>query len=207
MRSIRRAIGAGALVAVAALTASCSGTELGTPVSSSAVETSTVGVPGVPAPLDASEHLDDPCGLVPSDAMSALGYTEPGMAEDGETDSTAALAGPSYYWVFPDSAKSLGLYIQTGNQKNGQGGLQGLYDAYKRGQYAYWESTTVQNYPAAYSDVSDRRDRGRCSLMVGMADDLSFSVATNSYFDRPTQACTDTKQVAEQMIETLKGGS
>lgn len=190
------------------LASGCSGQEPGTPI---ATETGGArdgrDVPQVVNPLDMSAYLDNPCGLVPQKMVSRLGYVDPGEPDTGKTSSSAKLSGPGCSWTAPDSIKAVDINIQTGNRKNELGGLQGLFDAYERGQYVYWESTTVTGYPAAYNDAVDLRDSGVCSLSIGIADDLTFSVTAAGYTDQPNQACTDAEQVAEQVIATLKGGS
>jgi hypothetical protein len=151
--------------------------------------------------------LDDPCALVPKDFLQKLGYVEPGKKQTGETESVAALVGPGCGWNESDGIKGVAVNIQTGNRENGLGGLQGLYDAYKRGQFAYWDPATISGYPAASANVSDLRDRGECVFIVGIEDDLSFTAHANGYDKEPQQACPDAKRVAEQVIATLKGGS
>lgn len=210
MRSVR-AVGLLAVGVVVAM-GGCSGEEPGTPVTPTAGESSSGSgssseVPSVANPLDISPFLENPCELVPRSAVSDLGYAEPGEPLTAEDSSAAALSGPGCVWGEQDSIRGIQLGIQTGNRKNGVGGLQGLYDAYQSGQYVYWEPTTVAGYPAAFLDAVDLRDRGTCSLSVGIADDLSFSVSGNGYTKQPTQACPDAKMVAEQVIATLKGGS
>lgn len=138
--------------------------------------------------------------------MRSLGYVEHETVT-GETDGTAALSGPACPWRVADGIKGLQVIIQTGNQENGMGGLRGMYRAYKNGQYAFWDPDTVLGYPAAYTDLADRRDRGSCQIVVGIQDNLSFVAAAEGYRDDPEQACVDAKAVAEKVIQTLKGGA
>ncbi|WP_091678797.1 DUF3558 domain-containing protein [Amycolatopsis marina] len=192
-----------------ALVGACSGEEPGTPT----VRQSTAGadaggsVPRVGVPLDISTYLENPCSLVPQDFVASLGFPKEGRPDTGKDSSSAELAGPGCVWTVPDSIKGLDVNVQTGNQKNGLGGLQGLYDAYQRGQFSFWEPFSVSSYPAAYHDASDLRDSGVCNLAVGIKDDLTFSVTAAGYDKEPDQACPDAVRVAEQVIATLKGGS
>lgn len=209
MNSIRMSLSLLATGICVALVGACSGDAPGTPTVPQSTPGEGVGgnVPKVVAPLDISTYLEDPCGLVPQDVATGLGFPVPGRPDTGESSSSAALAGPGCVWTAPDSIKGLDVNIQTGNQKNGLGGLQGLHDAYQRGQYSFWEPFSVSNYPAAYHDASDLRESGVCNLAVGIKDDLTFSVTAAGYDKEPDQACPDAVQVAEQVIATLKRGS
>lgn len=198
------------LATVAWVAVGCSGAEPGSPVvpSVAASETAADEVPKVPEPLDISSYLEDPCGLVSQDFLKSLDYeVKPGKKRTGDAESVAALVGPGCGWNESDGIRGVAVNIQTGNRENGLGGLQGLYDAYKRGQFEYWEPLTIDGYPAASANISDLRDRGECMLIIGIEDDLSFTAHAGGYTKQPQQACTDAKQVAEQVIATLKGGS
>ncbi|TKG60447.1 DUF3558 domain-containing protein [Prauserella endophytica] len=215
MISARRAPrAAAAALMVGLLAAGCATEEPGTPSASSWTSsadnsTSASGgdVPQVSSPLDASAYLDRPCDLVPQTVMNELSYTEPGKALTADENSTAALSGPGCGWNVRGHGQSVVVGIQTGNQQDGMGGLQGIYDGYQDGQFEYYEPTTVDGYPAAFSDISDNRDRGSCAMYVGIADDLTYSVYAGPYGDDPDAACPVVEQVAGAVIETLKGGA
>ncbi|MEU6642199.1 DUF3558 domain-containing protein [Saccharomonospora sp. NPDC046836] len=187
--------------------AGCSQSEPGTasPTASGSTTADSV-VPAVDVPLDAAAYLNEPCRLVEQEFMHSIGYNEAGQAATEENNSTAALSGPGCDWDQSEGIAGLGFTIQTGNQTNGLGGLEGNYDAHIRGQYSFWEPTTVDQYPAAFSDLTDARAEGRCRIVVGIADDLSFAVTADGY-DEPTRACEDVEAVAGEIIQTLKRGS
>ncbi|WP_116045785.1 DUF3558 domain-containing protein [Amycolatopsis palatopharyngis] len=208
MNSNRTAL-VGVMLFVSALVFSgCSETGAGTPVvPTDKPNSESASVPEVAAPLDASRYLGNPCDLVPQNSMADLGYSEPGEKRTKETTATSIMAGPGCAWVVLDGIKSVAVFVHADNQSRGAGGLAALHENYKLGRFAYWEPETVDGYPAAFSDVSDQRDRGGCGLAVGIANDLSFSVSVQGYTKQPDQACADAKQVAEQVISTLKGGS
>ncbi|MFF5987795.1 DUF3558 domain-containing protein [Prauserella flavalba] len=210
LKSRPLSVAAFALVVAFAVT-SCSAEEPGTPTTttSAAVATGTSpaegDVPQVQNPLDPAGYLDKPCDLLPSDFMHGLGYTEPGQPQ--EDKSLVELTGPACGWNDRGKGETVVVAVQTGNQRDGAGGLQGLYDAYKAGQFEYWEPTTVDDYPAAFSDNYDARESGSCRIVVGIADDLSFSASAGPYSDEPGQACPVAEQVAGAVIDTLKGGA
>nr|WP_245992868.1 DUF3558 domain-containing protein [Prauserella muralis] len=211
MRTVGAALAAAAL---GALLASCSATEPGSalPRSGASAPPSSTGVPGgpgVPAvsePLDPSPYLDDPCKLAEPAALAELGYGEPGTKRTEETTDETLQGGPSCGW-FSDGAEGISVVIQTVNRERGTGGLGGVYESYKDGQRAYWEPTTVNGYPAAYTDKQDFRDQGECGIVVGIQDDLSFAVGTDGYVSDPERACADAQALAGVVIETLKGGA
>lgn len=192
-------------LAVAGLAlASCATTEAGTatPVESAAGE-----VPRVSEPLDATPFLDDPCSLVPDDALIELGDYESPKPMLPETDSVSKLTGPGCSWR-SDSASSLLVGVQTENTKRGTGGMQGIYDAYHvRHWYSYYEPTEVAGYPAAYSDGADLRESGETALRVGITDDLTFSVNIGPLGEGKRQEAEDgARTIAEAVIKTLKAG-
>lgn len=213
----RRLTGGIAVAAFVAVLTGCSQTEGGsaTPAGSASASmppsssTASGGaqVPQVQHPLDASPYTDDPCALVPQTQMESRGYLEPGTRETAASNAAAALAGPGCTWN-SEGTELLAVVIQTGNRdQHGTGGLQGVYEAYEGGLLAFLEPASVGDYPAAFTGTADRRSEGNCMLVVGVADNLSFSVVADGYLDDPSQACTDVESVAGTVIETLKDGS
>ncbi|PRX49061.1 uncharacterized protein DUF3558 [Prauserella shujinwangii] len=164
-------------------------------------------MPPVSQELDATPYLTKPCELVPDTTLESLGFALPGEPLSAENESTADLVGPSCGWWLKPGNTLLSVGIQTGNREHGVGGLRGLRGGYERGQYAYWESTNIGGYPAAYYDIDDERQEGRCRLAVGIADDLTFSVSAGVYENEPQQACSTVEKVATDVIGTLKRGA
>ncbi|WP_230424419.1 DUF3558 domain-containing protein [Prauserella cavernicola] len=197
------------------LAAGCTQTEGGTPAAEtpSAATSGTADspadeVPVVTEPLDPSAYLDDPCRLAPQAVLANLGFEKPGETQNEANNSATELTGPGCSWSNRGSAEMIAIGVQTEARKDGPGGLRHGYQLYTSGEwFGFWEFTTVDDYPAAYADVDDRRDRGQCNLMVGIADDLSFYVAASGYFDEPDKACESAHSVAGAVIDTLKGGS
>ena len=142
--------------------------------------------------------------VVPSEqetVVSQLGYSNP-------TPTTAdSPFGPGCGWIDISGAKpknfSVGVQILKG-QRNG--GLASVYKTHDSGGYAYADSTDVSGYPAAFADTQDRRDQGKCSVYVGIADDLTFSAGVDGY-SGAQDSCDTAKQIAASVITTLQGGS
>ncbi|EHR52549.1 Protein of unknown function (DUF3558) [Saccharomonospora marina XMU15] len=204
--------------AIAIVLAGCSQPEAGTAIpdssgsampSSSQTQGDNFPVPHISEPLDPSPYLDDPCGLVPRSFVNNLGYGGAGQASSGDIPGVGSLTGPGCNWGAAGQLEMMSLNFQTEARKRGeQGGLRQHYALYESGdKYAYWEPATVASYPAAFADLADRRNRGWCNLIVGVADDLSFSVATQGHEDDPARACENATALATKVVELLKGGS
>jgi hypothetical protein len=158
------------MAAVVALTA-CSAGEAGAP--SPTTESTQNGspppkdVPVVENPLDPTEYLDHPCDLLPESFIKEHDLRSPGDPHDR---AQIELAGPGCGWKPNSTGGAIQIIIETANRDAGTGGLQGSYDAFQRGQFDYWDPTSVSHYPAALPQISDDRDRGECNLVVGIAD-------------------------------------
>jgi hypothetical protein len=67
---------------------------------------------------------------------------------------------------------------------------------------------TVDGYPGVLSDVHDGRPSGNCTVWVGVTDQLAASVnAQISSDDAKSNACAIAQNVAEAMIQHLKGAA
>lgn len=194
-----------AFLAVSALPmAGCSFQTAGAPAPTtqptSSPASSNPAVPKVAQPLDVSAFVADPCGLVPQDTMAGLGYSSPGTAHD----KAQSPAGPDCGWINSDNGRNLAVILQTNNRDSGIGGLAGIYTGRDTGQLLLLEpAPDVMGYPAVYSDRQDRRDRGACNLVVGVADDLVFSVGDQGYTGSQ-DSCDAAQRVAAAVVKTLK---
>ncbi|PRX47673.1 uncharacterized protein DUF3558 [Prauserella shujinwangii] len=86
----------------------------------------------------------------------------------------------------------------------------GLSDIYARESgLAYFEPTTVSDYPAVYAGSTDDRANGVCELHIGVTD--SVAVTLIAYLSPGTsdypRGCEVAELTAKTMIENLKGGS
>ncbi|MFC5286890.1 DUF3558 domain-containing protein [Actinokineospora guangxiensis] len=187
--------------------------ESGTPVPGGAPETTTTdatpptttssaqddrfGAPDVESPLDAAKQLDDPCTSLTSSQVSGLGLREPAIPGD---KSSFDDLGPYCSWR--DTANEVDFtvaYIVPN-----QNGLADLYRGQETGQWAYWEPTTVNGYPGVFQAAADQRQRGQCTVSVGVNDELHFSVTSRR--GDPDKACDQVKDIASAVVDTLKGG-
>jgi len=164
--------------------------------------------PPVVDPLNVSPYLEDPCGLVPGAEPARLGY-ENKRAALPENHSGARLSGPGCDWHAQKNGGTLHVGLQSKNRERGTGGLRGIYQGhFVTKQYSYLEPTTIDGYPAAFSDAADGRPGGSASLFVGIADDMTFSVALGPLGEGKQQEAEEgVRTIASAVIRTLKGGA
>lgn len=162
-----------AIFALAALLAACTSSTTGTPsvvpgpttssgpgASSSGGpgENDTFGAPRVSVPLDAGRFLSQPCSVLTTAQLSRFNISKPG---EPDTDSQVAKAsGPGCSWKADgEPFRGLDMSFLTGNKK----GLSDIYRGQKENdQFAYFEETTVDGYPAVFADGTDARSQGSC---------------------------------------------
>lgn len=210
----RASVLAGAALAACALLAGCTSTTGGSaqPVdSASPAETASQPAPSgevrkVTAPLDAGKFAGDPCGLVPKDLLSRLGYAEPGDPRPQDS-SPERQSGPSCGWQIRGVGTSVLVILGTGNRDAGAGGLAGIQAAHERPNSLIKflaPAPDVDGYPALYFDTRDRRPDGNCTLALGIADDLAVSVFAAGYQGQQ-DSCDVAQRVAAGTVKTLKG--
>ncbi|MFF4591875.1 DUF3558 domain-containing protein [Amycolatopsis sp. NPDC001319] len=194
-----------AALVVAAVAAGCSAPTAGTaePAPGSASGTAPdARAPKVADPLDPAAYLAKPCALVPESVLAGLRYPAPGEAT---VTGPFAEAGPGCGWQIGAEGLSVQIIIGTGNRDQGMGGLAGVYRAKDAGQLGFVDpAPSVAGHPAVFSDLSDRRARGNCTLWVGLADDLAFATAAQGY-QGEQDSCQVAETVAGAVVGTLKG--
>ncbi|WP_233160234.1 DUF3558 domain-containing protein [Actinophytocola xanthii] len=191
---------AGPLVAACTTTAGGTPTSVTTsdaPTSATSGEAPGEGAPPVENPLDAGIFIEQPCTTLTQDQLSTLGVSRPGVPTT--SGAVAERAGPYCTWLISEQGGAIGIGFITGNKN-------GLSDNYRaREEFAYFEPTTVEGYPAVFSDRSDLRDSGSCSLFVGIADTLTILATETGQLDAQG-ACDRAKQVAAAAVTTMGGG-
>ncbi|MFE0020764.1 DUF3558 domain-containing protein [Amycolatopsis sp. NPDC059021] len=161
-------------------------------------------VPKVSQPLSVAKYESDPCQTIPQSVLTALRYTDPGKVQPRD-NSPAGEVGPSCGWVIGAEGLGLQVILETGNRDKGIGGIAGQYTGKRMGQLGFViPAPDVDGYPAVYADLKDRRAEGNCSLVVGIADDLVFSVGAEGYKGEQ-DSCRVAQQAASAVIKTLKG--
>jgi hypothetical protein len=155
---------------------------------------STGSAPRVREPLDPTRLLVNACDALSPAHVDALDL-EPGKPRTNEV-------GPTCSWDYADGSRNTVSVAPIEPNKNG---LSDLYGA--RDEQAYFEETTIAGYPAIYSDITDDRHRGRCTLFVGVTDQLAVFILTQ--LDKGADVsnpCPVADKVGAAMIETLREG-
>ena len=198
------------IVATLALMSACSdGKTGGTPTpapsstagsGSSGAPTSSVptlpfaGAPKVPNPLPASVLSGDPCrdALTPDQVAQALG-----KQVDGESHALQGI-GQVCNWVNRDTTGQVTVTYYT----EPHDGLSGDYQNVKPQEPAWKELPAIGGFPAVVS----AKHASSCQVSVGLADDLSISVAVALGSSKRGNAdpCDVAPQVAALAVSTLK---
>ncbi|MBB2503348.1 DUF3558 domain-containing protein [Amycolatopsis echigonensis] len=196
-------LAAGTVVALSLLTA-CSGGTGGTaetpapgnPSPSSPDNSSSNGVPKVPAPLPTEKLLADPCSALGDDA-NAVGLASPGKLND------ITPRGCDWQSSDPDLKANGVTLAPVPQNKNG------LADTYAtKSRQAYFEPTQISGYPAVFTAGHDSRKNGVCDLVIGVTDQLTVvivdSISKGKNLDNPCEPLT---KIGAAMINHLKTAS
>jgi Protein of unknown function (DUF3558) len=157
------------------------------------------GAPKVDDPLDTTEFQQDPCTTFTSTQTTELNLDAAGEPVDSPL-------GNACEW---NNAETRGNVQIRFNNKNPVG-LSGEYQADQNGKFAFFDVLDpIEGYPAVSNDVVDRRPRGVCTVIVGVADDITFEAvvqlsAANIGEKDPCQTAAD---VAGMALQTMKGGA
>jgi uncharacterized protein DUF3558 len=148
--------------------------------------------------LDTDRFPQDPCQALTADQARSLGFSPEGKPR------TAPL-GKACTWENPESRGLVEIHLLDGNPN----GLSGEYQANKDGKYAYFNPLPpIEGYPAVTTDIVDDRAAGRCTVVVGVSDEVTFEVpirlsTVNVGHKDPCQIAT---MVAGMALKTMKGG-
>lgn len=149
--------------------------------------------PAVTHPLDASVMVAQPCSSLTAADVAGLGLVN--AAGRAGTDPSSK-TGCS--WT-GDSGGSVSVNWVIANRN----GLSDLYA--KASTIAYWEPTTVTDYPAAYGDsISDGRSQGDCVLSTAVSNQLYFFAQIDDPLNA-AQSCAHAAEAAADVIRNLGG--
>ena len=192
-----------ALVALGALTACSHGSNptSALPGASSAASSGPAAsgqgkAPAVPAALPTDQLIANPCSALSDAQLTKLNMAAPGKRSQDSKGRTCTWNGAT------NDANSAYIIPLTPNKN----GLSDTYDS--RAQFAYFEPTTIDGYPAVYANPTDMRSQGDCPVYVGVTDVVAVNVTVLLYQGpHVTNPCEVTKAVATAMIEHLKGAA
>jgi len=158
------------------------------------------GAPKVDNPLDTSRYEQDPCQSLTSDQVQPLN-----LPPTGETMDNVAL-GKGCEWFNPDTRGEVNIVFVVGDPR----GLSPEYEVNNRHGWKYFdELPDIEGYPAVARSGTDDRDIGRCTVVTGVADDMSFETVLRLSQDNIGQKdpCEVAVQVAGLALQTMKQGA
>lgn len=131
---------------------------------------------------------------------------------DVDSEHAKKMIGPSCDWGTEDFMSEISLVINAVHSEHADKkykGIAGIYGGKEAGLVDFLDPTEVPGhlgYPAVYAGQDGDREKGKCALHVGIANDLTFTVIVQSEND-PTQSCPAAQKVAASVLERLKGGA
>jgi len=140
--------------------------------------------PRVVSPIDPGPFTENPCRLVPEDKLASFGHVK-SPQPDVNSNAAKKLLGPGCTWLAASTGEpTIGIRIHTLQAQHADTafeGLEGIYQAKKSGKIDHLQPLLLPGrpeYPAVvYGQASDI-NAGTCTVSVGLADDLTFSVQT-----------------------------
>jgi hypothetical protein len=124
------------------------------------------GAPKVNDPLDTSRYEEDPCRSITGEQAQQ----ELNLPPTGEPMENVAL-GVGCEWKNTDTRAYLHIVFIVDDPR----GLSPEYQVNDEGGWEFFEERPdIEGYPAVARDGVDDRARGRCTVVVGVADDMAF---------------------------------
>jgi len=156
------------------------------------------GAPKVSNPLDTNRFQQDPCRSLTSEQAQSLDFPP-----DGESrDSTF---GKACTWSNRGSGGRATVHFLDEDPR----GLSAEYQAHDDGITALFEVLPpIEGYPAVVSNTIDGRPDGRCTVIVGVSDEIRFEVPLwLSQVNVGTKdPCDVAALVAGLALKTMKAG-
>lgn len=192
---------------VGALTAGCSG-DLAPPAGPGPTSGSrtSLAVPAVTSPLDVSVFRDAPCDLLSERRASELGL--PFAERQGPAGRMACK------WRAdkddPNSLEALTISLDTDDGLTGTAQI-----CSTRTDCDSWTVDTIAGYPVIRANGPLESKYGFCQLFVGVADNMSFTIADGNLDaiakgaaggDAGGPRCDRADRAATMVIQTLKEG-
>jgi Protein of unknown function (DUF3558) len=158
------------------------------------------GAPKVTNPLDTSRYEKDPCKSLTTAQAQSLSLPPTGKINDKVALSSAC------EWINSDTRGRIMISFLVDDPR----GLSPEYAAKNRGAWEFFEELPkIEGYPAIARNNPDDRDIGRCTVVVGVADDMVFAVdlqlsQVNVGIEDPCEVAAD---VAGLALQTMKQGA
>jgi hypothetical protein len=156
-----------------------------TPASPSVDVSPKGAAPSVDRPLDA--HGVAACDVLTGDQLRSLGLDPATAADESNSNATACS------WTSVDESFDAGIALSTARD------LELFYEM--RQTFQRFEPETIAGYPAVRTSPAD--GIASCSLLVGNAEDQSFSVNTGGLSGPQRDWCSIANGVASAVLMSL----
>ena len=168
------------------------------PSSGGGEELPFAGAPEVTDPLDTTRFQQDPCQALTAAQTRKLNLPPSGTPEKGRPLGNACI------WSNTETLAEAEVHFSDKDPR----GLSALYAV--KDQYAYFEELPpIDGFPAVARSGVDDRDTGRCSVVVGVSDEVTFDVPVRLSDANvgKRDPCEAAVQVARMALETMKAGT
>lgn len=182
----------GVATACAMLLASCSaGQETVTPTSGTAMPSTPLAIPSVSDPLDASEYVRKPCGLLDDSQRAELALAGAERSREGVYCELSP-AKPAKYAV---DFLRVGVWTASLDQQ-----LQFECSV----SCENWSLGSLDGYPAIW--VRGQLGQAYCTLLLGIADDTTVNISDmqDSGLSDTENDCGRAERAARLVLETLR---
>jgi hypothetical protein len=173
-------------------------TSVTTTASNTSPQLPSDGAPKVDNPMDAAKFREQPCLALTQQQATQLNVGFPGKQRQGPL-------GQVCDWETPQDSGLIDLQWSDKNPR----GLSAEYKANKDGKWAYFkELPPIEGFPAIAADATDGRQRGECTVAVGVSDQYSFALGLVQSRSKVGTAdpCDVAVQVAGMVLTTMKAG-
>jgi hypothetical protein len=199
----RRIVASVLALAVVTITSGCDSTSSGTattppPSTTSGGGLPSDGAPNVAEPLTNASALEsDPCSAATSAQIESLG----GKVESAAPEDLST--GRQCVWTYTGEYGTISAGLVAANKQ----GLSSLYASSKDGSLTTFKpQPPINGYPAVVYAQGGEGD-GRCTLAVGMRNDLTYTIDALLDTSNPNRSnpCSIATKVAQFAIQHLKG--
>lgn len=155
------------------------------------------GAPKVETPLDVARFEDDPCAMLNSAQTKELNVPATG-------EPTEVAFGKGCVWRNAQSRGRVEVQFFSTIKR----GLSAVYHEAKSSNFPYFEQIEdIEGYPAVAFDLGSGKPTARCSVSVGVSDQLVFT--TRGYLSGANMGqkdpCEMTARAAGMMMKTMRG--
>jgi hypothetical protein len=158
------------------------------------------GAPKIDEPLETSRYEKDPCQSITAEQAETLN-----LPINGETMDHVAL-GNGCTWFNRETRGEINIVFVVDDPR----GLSPEYEANVNGDWAFFEELPdIEEYPAVARNGTDDRDIGHCTVVVGVADDMTFELIARLSQANVGQKdpCEMAAHVAGLALQTMKDGA